>query len=300
MYNPLVATPSKPYPSIARAIILVLLVIALQFVLALALGFFLALNQLEFQPWHYGLINCAALGIVIAWGCLESDESIRDLLPFQRVSLGLLVAMTVTLIGISVLLSEINNLIFWLLPVNSVFERFLVDMLGTREQFFGALFLLSFVAPLTEEFLFRGLMLNGFSNRYSVRSAIGVSALLFALVHLNPLQFPGAFGLGILFAWWRVHTRSLWGCLWGHALNNGLVLVIVTLGVEIPGFTTSGAPGHITFQPLWLDLLGAALTIIGLLWTAALFRKQPSPTAACSPTIPLHPPLGASSEIPGK
>lgn len=292
--------PSKPYPSIARAIILVLLTIALQFVLAFALGLFLALNGLEMQPWHFGLINCGALGIVIAWGCLESDESIRDLLPFQRVSLGLLVAMTVSLIGISVLLSEINNLIFWLLPVNSIFERFLVDMMGTREEFLGTLFLLSFVAPLTEEFLFRGLILNGFLNRYSVRCAIGVSALLFALIHLNPLQFPGAFGLGILFAWWRVHTRSLWACLWGHALNNGLVLVIVTLGVEIPGFTTSGAQGRIEFQPLWLDLAGAALTIIGLFWTALLFRKQPSLTVARAATIPLHPPLGATSEIPGK
>jgi membrane protease YdiL (CAAX protease family) len=51
---------------------------------------------------------------------------------------------------------------------------------------FDAVFILVIMAPLTEETLCRGLILNGFLKNYSRRKAMIVSALLFALLHLNP------------------------------------------------------------------------------------------------------------------
>ena len=292
--------PDKPYPSIARAIILVLAALAIQIVLGMILGVVYGANSVEIQPWHYGLLNLVAMGVVYAWGCIEADEPLGAVLPLRGVPVGMFVAMTVSVLGVHILLSEISNVIWSLLPENSFFERVLNELIGSGESVWGALFLLAVVAPITEEPLFRGLILNGFLNRYSARLAITVSAILFALMHLNPIQFLPALALGLLFGWWRARAHSLWPCLWGHALNNGLGLVLVTLGVEIAGYTTTSLPGQIVFQPLWLDLSGAVLTIIGLWWTAALFRKQSPLPVARALNITAHPLPSLAPDLPNQ
>ncbi|HKQ46648.1 MAG TPA: type II CAAX endopeptidase family protein [Phycisphaerae bacterium] len=294
------ATPSKPYPSIPRAILLILTALVLQFFLSFVGGFLLCRMGLEFQSWHLGLINCLALGLVYAWGCLESDESIGDLLPFQGVTVGGLIALSVTVIGINVLICELLNFLSWALPLRGFWRDMLEMPLGDEENIYGVLFFLVVVAPITEEPLFRGLILNGFLNRFKVRWAIVASSILFALMHLNPIQFPVALILGMLFGWWRVHSRSLWPCLWGHALNNGLPTMLAMGGVEIAGYPPSGAGGPPRFQALWLDLSGAALVLLGLVWTAAIFRRQSAPPIARAVTIPLRPPLGTTSEVTGQ
>ena len=124
------------------------------------------------------------------------------------------------------------------------------------------------VAPLTEELLFRGLILRGFLRNYSQAKAVFVTAILFAIIHLNPWQFIGALLLGVIFGWWFVQTRSLIPCLFGHAVFNAFPLIL-SATVKIPGYTI----GTATFQPLWLDILGLILVGIGgwlLIW---VFQK---------------------------
>ena len=53
------------------------------------------------------------------------------------------------------------------------------------------------------------------------------SALLFALFHMNPWQFPAAFALGLILGWIRIRTGSVLACIAGHAIHNGLVFLSV-------------------------------------------------------------------------
>ncbi|HEX8349356.1 MAG TPA: CPBP family intramembrane glutamic endopeptidase, partial [Hymenobacter sp.] len=48
------------------------------------------------------------------------------------------------------------------------------------------------VAPVLEELIFRGLILNGLLRNYTPWVAIGQSALLFGLFHMSPAQTVGA------------------------------------------------------------------------------------------------------------
>jgi membrane protease YdiL (CAAX protease family) len=118
------------------------------------------------------------------------------------------------------------------------------------------------------------MILNGFLTRYTVRKALLLSALLFAILHLNPWQMPAAFVWGIVFGWWLVETRSLWPCLFGHAVANGVPIVLIgVLNLEIRGMTPRpGQPPE--FHPLWLDALGVALAAAGLLWLKKAFAEQ--------------------------
>jgi membrane protease YdiL (CAAX protease family) len=278
-------TVDRAYPSIAQAIILVLLLLAIQLFLGMMIGVAMGVTGQKPTPeaLQLGLLNCVAIGITLAWGCGKAGGPIRALVfPTAAVPWLMLVAMSLSVIGIGVLISEFGNLLLHVMPSDSVFERFLREMMSPDENPLGVLFLLVVVAPITEEPLFRGLILQGFLKQYTMRRSIVVSAVLFALMHLNPLQFPTAFVLGLLFGWWRVRTRSLWPCVWGHMLNNGLPVVIAMLGVEIRGYTAENLPGQVQFQPLWLDVLGAAVALGGVMWTAAQMRRLP-PMAVARP-----------------
>src|SRR5258708_191556 len=55
------------------------------------------------------------------------------------------------------------------------------------------------VGPLTEEILFRGIVLRGLLGRWTAWPAIVTSAALFAAMHFNLAQVPVAFGLGLVF-----------------------------------------------------------------------------------------------------
>lgn len=75
-------------------------------------------------------------------------------------------------------------------------------------------------APILEELIFRGIMLDGLLYKYPPIKSILVSALLFGLVHLNPWQFVTGFIIGIFSGWVYYHTRSLIACIIIHASAN--------------------------------------------------------------------------------
>jgi hypothetical protein len=127
---------------------------------------------------------------------------------------------------------------------------------------------------LTEEFLFRGLILRGYVSQYSVTRSMIVSAMLFGLFHFNIFQFVGATVLGILFAWWTVQTRSLIPALFGHALNNSLPIIYGRiLHLNIPGYA-SGNLDQVEFHPLWFDAIGLVLAACGLLMLQQMFKTR--------------------------
>lgn len=85
-----------------------------------------------------------------------------------------------------------------------------------------ALVLGAVAAPVLEELLFRGVILNGLLRNQRPWLAIGQSALLFGLIHFNPAQSVSAALLGLLLGWLYYRTRSLGLCIALHAINNGI------------------------------------------------------------------------------
>ena len=165
------------------------------------------------------------------------------------------------------------------------------SLVNAQEGFAGSAFLLVLVAPLTEELLFRGLILRGLLRHYSVRKALLASAVLFTLLHANPWQVVTPMALGLVLGWWFVRTRSLTPCLAAHALLNAMALTCTAFSFQIRGFNVVPTPGSIAeFQPLWFDLAGLALLLAGL-WS--FHRFAPPAPPALPPvitTLPAEPP----------
>lgn len=92
------------------------------------------------------------------------------------------------------------------------------------------LFVIAFMAALSEELFFRGIMQKAFLD-YSGNKhlAVWVSAIVFSAFHLQfygfiPRMLMGAF-LGYLFIW----SGSIWPSILAHFVNNGTAVVLFWL-----------------------------------------------------------------------
>jgi membrane protease YdiL (CAAX protease family) len=82
------------------------------------------------------------------------------------------------------------------------------------------------LAPLFEELMFRGILLDWLRKRLSNWGAIAVSAILFAVMHVYPIAMPFAFLAGLILGWLRLRTGSTVNTLFVHVLNNLLFLSV--------------------------------------------------------------------------
>ena len=90
-------------------------------------------------------------------------------------------------------------------------------------------------APLGEEFIFRGLFLQGLlGSRWPTRVAILVSAAIFSAVHLDPVGFLARLELGVLFGVLFVRTGSLWPGMAAHFGTNLTATLLYFAGREEP------------------------------------------------------------------
>jgi membrane protease YdiL (CAAX protease family) len=88
-------------------------------------------------------------------------------------------------------------------------------------------FAIGLLAPVCEELVFRGAVLRALL-RWTPRHwlAIAISALLFALIHANPIQMPHAFLVGLLLGWLYYRTDSIVPGIVYHWVNNSIAYVV--------------------------------------------------------------------------
>lgn len=93
----------------------------------------------------------------------------------------------------------------------------------------SALLSIVVLAPLCEEFIFRGTVLRGITAKHSPAVAIAVSALLFGIIHLNFFQGVAAFLLGLFIGFVYYKTHSIWAAIFVHFVNNGFSFLMAAL-----------------------------------------------------------------------
>jgi membrane protease YdiL (CAAX protease family) len=275
MQPPVSAEPRRAFPGFWQALLLILLLLAGQGVVAGLLG--TATGGRPLPVWLQAAVaNMVAFAVVLWVSVRIAGIPASEVAPLRRVPGALLLAIVPLAAGLGILLSEVDNLFRSVVPApRELLEQFIA--LG-RESPIGGLIALVVVAPLTEELFFRGLVLRAFLRRYSVRVAIVLSALLFAIGHANPWQFASAGAGGLLLGWLYWRTGSLIPCFVAHAAFNGLSVVATHLLPPIPGFTGGDPFGPVEFQPLWLDGLGLLLVVVG--WLSVARFAPPLPLSA--------------------
>ena len=86
------------------------------------------------------------------------------------------------------------------------------------------------VAPVLEEFLFRGILFRAMKGSFGVGPAVVISSILFGLVHQNVLSFVPLTFLGIILSLSYERTGDLRTCIFIHAFFNGFMVFSILVG----------------------------------------------------------------------
>lgn len=147
------------------------------------------------------------------------------------VTKNLMTNVALVILASLILTVTLNTLLtFWLelFPIPESYEKMYEDMLSQHTKF--GLYLdmvkIAMVPALCEEFFFRGLLQTSLSTTIQKHHAILVTALIFALYHLNPWYAPFFFILGAFFGYIYFYKNNLWLAVLAHFINNAYGVIM--------------------------------------------------------------------------
>ena len=119
-------------------------------------------------------------------------------------------------------------------------------------------FVIVLIAPVVEEFFFRGLLLTRWSLKWNVRRAMIASSLVFAFLH--PDNFVGAFLIGYVMSIFYISTKTLFIPICVHMANNGIAWIMA--GANMFLGDPYAANSLAQWQSFWWVALSLALMVV--------------------------------------
>lgn len=154
-----------------------------------------------------------------------------------------------------------------LLPQLPEDKDFLPAELLTQPLGLVALFLaMVLMAPVIEEFAFRGRMQHTLEHAFGFIPAVAASAVVFSALHGRIDAFHHlAFGVFAAWVVWR--TGSIWSAVYMHALNNAVAYALLSL-------SRTGAPLDDPGAGLWPYAIGGSVVgVTGLILTGTRIHR---------------------------
>ena len=119
------------------------------------------------------------------------------------------------------------------------------------------LFTVVLIAPILEEFFFRGILLTRWTLKWGVAKAIIATSVIFGFLHINPIS---GFCFGCVMAVFYIRTKSLFIPISVHIANNGIAWIMEFVIIQ---FDNSPSPQTITEfrESWWVGLLALVISI---------------------------------------
>jgi len=261
------ALEEKPLPpmTIAQSMGALVAGLVAQLIAGIALLLKPLLGEETTRLVFYGL----GMGLAVFFAC-----RIREL-PTERASFDLRVPRASTWLPLALgsigLLFGVLSPIDSLIPVSEDFQKWLAEAAG--QTGFATLLMVVIAAPVLEELLFRGVILDGLLRKYSARTAILVSSVLFGLMHLNPNQVVTGTILGAFAGWVYFRSRSLLACILIHMAANGAGYLARSLLDEAKPIDVSSSlvESHGGVVPMVGTIAGSVLVVVASVWA---LRRQ--------------------------
>ena len=169
----------------------------------------------------------AIFGPAVALALVLTSDPVRTLRLKRPRLLDLILAAGVAL-TVNPLIREIGHLVGQWLPISADRQAALEQLTGQIPSLGASVLVLALMPAITEEIAFRGYILSGLERAYRPRTAILLSAFLFAFLHamisLFQQFFPAAL-LGLILGVVAYRTGSLWPGAVLHFVNNALAVV---------------------------------------------------------------------------
>lgn len=115
------------------------------------------------------------------------------------------------------------------------------------------------VAPIVEEILFRGVLLNHWATKWGARTGILASAVVFGILHLD---IPGSIAFGVCMSLLYLKSRTLLVPVIVHASYNALVVAVRQLATGASGQDNRLAEGDALDVSIGVVLIAISLPVI--------------------------------------
>lgn len=226
---------TKYYPTILGAIHLIVLYTFIQTIVDFPLALLDYYNGTDFlyNPIKKIILGVGSTVFIFYFAYRKAGVPLKELFPYKSFNFLILVPLMFFLWAAQNLIGEVNTLVDKVLPPPPWFWEMFNKIFENDYGIYGSIIKVVIMAPVIEELIFRGVIMHGLMRNYSKFTAVFVSALMFALWHLNPWQFPATFILGLVLGILMLRTRNIYLCILGHAINNGLVLVSIQYWGEL-------------------------------------------------------------------
>lgn len=196
------------------------------FYLALSLGLsFYLKNGGMVNSYVMYLINTLVYLVPMAVFLSATGTRLKDLLPLRKVKAGT-IGMTALYAILCMPLTSVANLVTLFFVENTVEQ----SSDSIRMMPFSIAFLLIAVyAPLFEELMFRGVVTSILRKECNLFQTMILSALFFAMMHMNFNQAAYTFLVGVMLVLLREATGSIKMTFLFHMLFNGYNVVLMYL-----------------------------------------------------------------------
>lgn len=204
-------------------------------------------------------------------------------------------------IRIPLALTGLNPLLigwcYLLMMAASVVLEPLYELLPAPHQNFGrgvwAFMAVVVIAPVLEEWICRGQIFGSLRSRYGVVRSLLLSALIFGLMHVQPVPVLNAFVLGLVLGFIYHKTNTLLSPILLHALYNGTAYALTVAGYGESSFSELfGA-----HRTLYLLFYGAALVLLvvslAAIWRMVTRKEPVAVPAEAAETAPETPSVEA-------
>ena len=238
--TPAPTPPKKPgkFLQIVKVVVYLVLFVQAQVVVTVALSAFYALahnigaeNLLGVLEYALGntvllslISNLLFIGIVIA-AALILRNKVSDSLGMRRFPLRLIPAFALFGASINVLLSFLMALIPW--PAEFIESQSESYSYVSAAPLLLAILSVSLVTGLTEEILFRGIIISRLRRSFSRTFAIAVSCIVFSVFHVTPVAMTYTFIFAVFLGVFYNKYNSVWPPVICHAAFN-----LTAIGLE--------------------------------------------------------------------
>jgi len=202
--------------------------VIVSFVVGILMGIVMAVTGAEIDPLEATnrmlyetafLSGLIFIGIVV----LMHYKSLGEKLSLKKTPPSAVAAGTFLGFGsfaVAVILIAVMSAIPAVLESQNAYMENQEALQAAQPNFWMELLYISLGAPIFEEILCRGLMLNTLKRSMKPAPAIFISACIFALIHGNLYQIVFTLPLGILMAWLAHRFDSIWPSIMTHVAFN--------------------------------------------------------------------------------
>ncbi len=192
------------------------------------------------------LVQAAAFALVLFGAVRLTTASPRESLGLRAVPFGTVLLALLAGAALQFPLAELANLVQLVAPVSPELVAQQQRVLDASSPLVAFAAFLSFVvvAPITEELLFRGVILRGLRVTHGAPIALVLSSALFALSHLGAISaIVYALVAGLVLGAVAIRTGSTLVSIALHAGVNAMPVLLPARLVQIPGFNTVSPTG---------------------------------------------------------